>query len=521
MYTGISPQLGVKVSTSSSLSWAPYRAQRPCCSQMSPKKKTVGNAAQKKRRVDAPDSSARSPTLVTKDYEVTSSFKLPGLTCIDYRFYVPLDYSGKEEGIISIFAREVFSTSKSNSLLPYLLFFQGGPGCEAPRPASIDSAGWLRTATNYFRVLLLDQRGTGLSTPITTASLARIGNAEQQVRYISFFRADSIVLDAENIRCQLAHKITATNAAGKWSILGQSFGGFCAFTYLSLAPHGLVEVLVTGGIPPDISLACSASEIYPRLLERVRTQNIKFYERYPQDIERVRNVVLRILEEPLQFVPLPSGGKLTVRALQQLGLAGLGSGGGFDRLHYLFERAFDGPDLSLTFLKDFEAWVNWEIHPLYALLQEAIYCQGASSNWAAHKALQADLAKRRDFDAVFTASNGGAVLFLGEMVFPWMYEGDFAELTPFAETAELLAAKTDWEPLYDLDVLATNTVPIASATYYEDMFVDFDMAQRTAGRVKTLRQWITNEYMHSGVRDDGNKIFDTLLGFVRGTNLLK
>ena len=40
----------------------------------------------------------------------------------------------------------------------------------------------------------------------------------------------------------------------------QSFGGFCAATYLSLAPEGLVEVLMTGGIPPGIDQPCSAED---------------------------------------------------------------------------------------------------------------------------------------------------------------------------------------------------------------------------------------------------------------------
>lgn len=50
-----------------------------------------------------------------------------------------------------------------------------------------------------------------------------------------FSRADSIVFDAELIRKAL---VPLDNTQGKWSILGQSFGGFCAFTYLSLAPEG-------------------------------------------------------------------------------------------------------------------------------------------------------------------------------------------------------------------------------------------------------------------------------------------
>lgn len=36
----------------------------------------------------------------------------------------------------------------------------------------------------------------------------------------------------------------------KWTILGQSFGGFCALTYLSFYPEGLKEVFITAGLAP-------------------------------------------------------------------------------------------------------------------------------------------------------------------------------------------------------------------------------------------------------------------------------
>lgn len=37
----------------------------------------------------------------------------------------------------------------------------------------------------------------------------------------------------------------------------------------------------------------------------------------------------------------------------------------------------------------------------------------------------------------------------------------------------------------------------------QDMYVSFELAQQTAARVHGIQQWITNEFMHSGVRDDG------------------
>lgn len=48
-------------------------------------------------------------------------------------------------------------------------------------------------------------------------------------------RADSIVRDAEIVRQAL---VPGNNNGGRWSLLGQSFGGFCALTYLSFAPQG-------------------------------------------------------------------------------------------------------------------------------------------------------------------------------------------------------------------------------------------------------------------------------------------
>jgi hypothetical protein len=56
----------------------------------------------------------------------------------------------------------------------------------------------------------------------------------------------------------------------------------------------------------------------------------------------------------------------------------------------------------------------------------------------------------------------------GEMVFPWMFE-DFVELRPVREAANILAEESNWPPLYDLNVLQRNTIPIAAACYYDDM----------------------------------------------------
>ena len=80
------------------------------------------------------------------------------------------------------------------------------------------------------------------------------------------------------------------------------------------------------------------------------TQNNKFYSRFPLDVAIMQRLVMHLDSRQEGGAPLPSGGLLTPRALQLLGLSGLGSVGGFERLHFLLERAFDGDDISSVFL---------------------------------------------------------------------------------------------------------------------------------------------------------------------------
>ena len=59
---------------------------------------------------------------------------------------------------------------------------------------------------------------------------------------------------------------------------------------MSFAPQGLRQVLLTGGTPP-IGNGCTADTVYRVCSEQIILQNEKYYKRYPQDIEIVREVV--------------------------------------------------------------------------------------------------------------------------------------------------------------------------------------------------------------------------------------
>src|SRR5437588_2386144 len=125
--------------------------------------------------------------------------RLPGLVVLEHTFEIPLDHSAPEGAMIDVFARELADPEGREK--PFLVYLQGGPGFEAPRPTRAPNApGWLDRALAHFRVLMLDQRGTGRSTPIGTLAGK---TPHEQADYLALHRADAIVRDCEWIRQEL------------------------------------------------------------------------------------------------------------------------------------------------------------------------------------------------------------------------------------------------------------------------------------------------------------------------------
>ena len=418
-----------------------------------------------------------------------------GMRTAEHYFEVPLDCSAAQGETITVFAREYVSTDHSEEAaaeLPWLLYLQGGPGGRGNRFPAL--GGWSKAAAKDFRILMLDQRGTGLSSPVDRKTLPLRGSDRDQAGYLEHFRAESIVADAEAIRRSLG--------AAPWTVYGQSYGGFCALTYLSFAPEGLREVLITGGLAP---LAGPADRVYRSTFRRVAARNAQYFSWYPQDRELVSRIA-RHLRETAEL--LPDGSPLTVERFQMVG-SYLGGNTRVDGLHHLLEDAFvstpDGDRLSDGFLEQVRGLVSRASNPLYALLHESIYGQGEATDWAALRVLQ-------DFPEF--RPDAAAPLLTGEMVYPWYFDQDPA-LRPLRTVAQLLAEKDDWKPLYDPERLALNTVPVAAAVYTDDIYVDRDLSLETAGAVRGLQVWETDEFHHDGIADDGEAIFGRLLGMAR------
>jgi pimeloyl-ACP methyl ester carboxylesterase len=407
---------------------------------------------------------------------VIETYHVPGAMLTEREHVVPLDHARPDGPTITLFTREVADPDGLDR--PYLVFLQGGPGFEAARPTSPPS-GWMKRAIADYRVLLLDQRGTGRSSPVGSRIPGE--TPRDQATYLTLFRADSIVRDAERIREELGVE--------RWSVLGQSFGGFTSMTYLSIAPEGLREAFLTGGLSP---IGRPVDDIYGATYRRLIDKNRRYFERYPGDRARVRDIVRRLDAEEVR---LPSGDRLTSRRFRQLGLW-LGDSAGFELLHHVIELPFG----SAAFLHDAENGVRFDRNPIYATLHESSYADGVATRWSANRLLPDEVLA----EGYFTA----------EHVFPWMWE-DYGGLVPQREAAELLA-EHPWPALYDAERLRQNDVPVAATIYVNDLYVERDFAIETAATIRGLRSWQTDEYEHNGLRADGERVLGRLIDLVRG-----
>jgi hypothetical protein len=54
------------------------------------------------------------------------------------------------------------------------------------------------------------------------------------------------------------------------------------------------------------------------------------------------------------------------------------------------------------------------------------------------------------------------------------------------------------------------TLRSSAVTYYDDMYVSFDLAQETAARIENIKQLITSEFQHTALRKHPKKVVDKL-----------
>ena len=138
-----------------------------------------------------------SPRCTKGESALATTHRVPGAVLTERAHSVPLDHSQPDGEKITVFTRELAAPDGLDR--PYMLFLQGGPGFEATRPTA-PPAGWQKRAIADYRVLLIDQRGTGRSAPVGDIPGS---TPQEQATYMTHLGADGIVRDAELIRQEL------------------------------------------------------------------------------------------------------------------------------------------------------------------------------------------------------------------------------------------------------------------------------------------------------------------------------
>lgn len=423
---------------------------------------------------------------------------LPGLTLRELVIDSPLDHANPSAGTIEVFARVATATGGEGK--PYLAFLQGGPGFEAPRPMLVPTnPSWLARALEDYQVVMLDQRGTGQSTPVGTALVNRDGqqhfeltgplagkDAEEQAEYLSHLRADEIVNDCERVREALG--------ATKWTVLGQSFGGFTTMHYLAAHPESLAGAVITGGLSPA---GRQADDVYALTWQIMIEKSERYYRRFPDDRDRMRAISAACANGE---VSLANGDLLSPERFRTIGIK-LGAQGGFESLHYLLQLDHRSP----AFAADLAASLPFGgRNPIYSVLHESSYADGFATRWSAERTMPDRV--RED-----------VTLLGGEHIHRSLFEED-SKLRPLAGAADLLA-EHKWNQLYPADRLARADVPVAAVIYHHDAYVPMEFSLETAALLPDCRTWVTSEFEHNGLTMDSG-VLDHLLGLLNARRWL-
>jgi pimeloyl-ACP methyl ester carboxylesterase len=199
----------------------------------------------------------------------------PRFTCSTLR--VPLDHSGKTRGTIAL---QVATAPRSTGRKGVLLMLSGGPG-QPGVPLVPRISGRLARVVDDYRLVMLDQRGTGANALVCAALQEQMGVSDLRrptagaVRACGakvgarrrFYTTLDTVADLELLRRALGVE--------RWVVDGVSYGSYVAARYAlrhpqrttklvldSVVPHGGIDMLAVTSMPATarvLRTACAAA----------------------------------------------------------------------------------------------------------------------------------------------------------------------------------------------------------------------------------------------------------------------
>ena len=185
----------------------------------------------------------------------------PGFTC--YTLTVPLDHSGRTPGTLDL---QVGVADNANAPKGTLLFLTGGPGQGGVYIAQRISALRLPEVAKQYRIVVIDQRGTGPFGAINCPKIqAQVGSSDIAVptrdaidecsgilgRNAQFYSTDQTVGDYDSFRQALGVQ--------KLAVDGVSYGSWTAARYAIAHPHNVNKVVLDSVLP---SFATAADSFY-------------------------------------------------------------------------------------------------------------------------------------------------------------------------------------------------------------------------------------------------------------------
>jgi pimeloyl-ACP methyl ester carboxylesterase len=190
--------------------------------------------------------------------------------------------------------------------------FAGGPGQSATK--ALPFASFIRTLQSKREIVLIDQRGTGNSNPLTcpfdprdiqaligrpdsvawlTACRSELEKRADLTQYTTSISSD----DADEVRAALGYE--------KVNVVGGSYGSLAALDYLRRHPAHVRAVAIEGIVPPDYRLPLPFAKTIQASLEHLFADcaaDPACHKDFPDLKSQFETVVKRLDRKPATFV---------------------------------------------------------------------------------------------------------------------------------------------------------------------------------------------------------------------------